>query len=115
MKKIEAIVRWEVIEDVKDALFAAEVRGMTISEVQGVGNQHGMTEYIRGAEVLVQMRQKCKVEIVCDESRVDTIVGIICDAARTQPDGAVGDGKVFVLPVDEVVRIRTGDRGSKAI
>lgn len=115
MKKIEAIVRAEVIEDVKEALFSAEVKGMTVTEVQGVGNQHGMTEYVRGSEVLVQMRNKVKIEIVCNDDRVATIVEIIISVARTSPDGAVGDGKVFVLPVDEVVRIRTGERGEKAI
>ena len=112
MKKIEAIVRAEAIEDVKDALFAAQVCGMTISQVQGVGNQHGITEYVRGTEVLVQMRRKVKVEIVCADERVDEIVGIICNAAHT---GAVGDGKVFVLPVDDARRIRTGDYGESAL
>lgn len=115
MKKIEAIVRSEAIEDVKEALFSAQVRGMTITEVQGVGNQHGMTEYVRGSEVLVQMRSKVKVEIVCAEERVETIVDIICGSARSGDEGAVGDGKVFVLPVDDVVRIRTGERGVDAI
>ncbi|MCH3943307.1 MAG: P-II family nitrogen regulator [Atopobiaceae bacterium] len=115
MKKIEAIVRSEVIEDVKDALFGAEVRGMTITEVQGVGNQHGMTEYVRGSEVLVQMRSKVKIEIVSTDERVEKIIEIICSVARTSPDGAVGDGKVFVMPVDDIVRIRTGERGQGAI
>lgn len=115
MKKVEAIVRSEAIEDVKEALFAAEVRGLTITEVQGVGNQHGMTEYVRGSEVFVQMRSKVKVEIVCDDSRVEAIIGIICSNARSGEEGAVGDGKVFVLPIDDVIRIRTGEHGTKAI
>ncbi len=115
MKKIEAIVRPEAIEDIKSALFAANVEGMTISQVQGAGNQHGWTEYYRGTEVLVQMRAKVKVEIVLPDERVDSVVDIILRSARTGESGEVGDGKIFIYPVDEAIRIHTGERGVDAI
>lgn len=112
MKKIEAIVRPEAIEDVKSALFDANVEGMTISPVQGAGNQHGWTEYYRGTEVLVQMRAKMKIEIVLPDEQVDEVCALIADTARS---GEVGDGKIFVCPVEEAVRIRTGETGEEAI
>ena len=115
MKKIEAIVRPEVIEDVKNALFAANIEGMTISQVQGAGNQHGWTEYYRGTEVLVQMRAKVKVEIVLPDEEIQPTIDIIVKAAKTGDTGEVGDGKVFVFPVEEAIRIRTGERGDAAI
>lgn len=115
MKKIEAIVRPEVIEDVKNALFAANIEGMTISQVQGAGNQHGWTEYYRGTEVLVQMRAKVKVEIVLPDDEIQPTIDIIVKAAKTGDTGEVGDGKVFVFPVEEAIRIRTGERGDAAI
>lgn len=115
MKKIEAIVRPEVIEDIKGALFAANVEGMTISQVQGAGNQHGWTEYYRGTEVLVQMRAKVKVEIVLPDDRVDSVVDIILNSARTGTAGEVGDGKIFIYPLEEAIRIHTGERGVDAI
>ena len=101
MKKITAIVRPEKLEPLKDALFAAKVSGMTISQVQGCGSQHGWKEYYRGTEVLLNMVPK-----------VDALIDVISATART---GNVGDGKIFVFPVDEVVRIRTGERGDEAI
>ena len=115
MKKIEAIVRPEVIEDIKSALFAADVEGMTISQVQGCGNQHGWTEYYRGTEVLVQMRAKVKIEIVLPDEKIDPVVDIILKSARTGTTGEVGDGKIFIYPVDEAIRIHTGERGIDAI
>ena len=115
MKKIEAIVRPEAIEDVKNALFAANVEGMTISQVQGAGNQHGLTEYYRGTEVLVQMRSKVKIEIVLPDDEIDATVAVIIDAARSGAQGEVGDGKIFICPVEEAIRIRTGECGEKAI
>ena len=102
MKKITAIVRPEKLEPLKDALFEAKVSGMTISQVQGCGSQHGWKEYYRGTEVLLNMVPKVKFEII----------DVISATART---GNVGDGKIFVFPVDEVVRIRTGERGDEAI
>ena len=115
MKKIEAIVRPEAIEDVKNALFAANVEGMTISQVQGAGNQHGLTEYYRGTEVLVQMRSKVKIEIVLPDDEIDATVAVIIGAARSGVQGEVGDGKIFIYPVEEAIRIRTGERGDDAI
>ena len=96
MKKITAIVRQEKLEVLKDALFAADVRGMTISQVQGCGAQHGWKEFT----------------LICADEHVDGIVDIICNAART---GAVGDGKIWVEPIEEVIRIRTGEHGPAAV
>lgn len=112
MKKIQAIVRPEKLEPLKDALCAAEVSGMTISQVHGCGNQRGWKEYYRGTEVMLNMVPKVKLEIVVDDKRVDAIVDLICSTAHT---GEVGDGKIFILPVEEVIRIRTGERGGAAV
>ena len=112
MKKITAIVRPEKLEPLKEALFAAKVSGMTISQVQGCGSQHGWKEYYRGTEVLLNMVPKVKFEVVVEDDAVDALVDTIVGAART---GEVGDGKIFVFPVDEVVRIRTGERGDAAV
>ncbi len=112
MKKITAIVRPEKLEPLKDALFNAKVSGMTISQVQGCGNQHGWKEYYRGTEVLLNMVPKVKFEIVVDDAKVDELVSLISETART---GQVGDGKIFVFPVDEVIRVRTGERGDAAV
>lgn len=112
MKKITAIVRPEKMEELKDALREANVKGMTISQVNGCGHQHGWKEYYRGTEVLLNMVPKVAFELVEQDDKVDDIIDIICNTART---GEVGDGKVFVTPVDEVVRIRTGERGNDAI
>ena len=112
MKKITAIVRPEKLEPLKEALFAAQVNGMTISQVQGCGSQHGWKEYYRGTEVLLNMVPKVKFELICADEQVDALVDVICDTAHT---GAVGDGKIFVFPCDEVIRIRTGERGEAAV
>ena len=112
MKKITAIVRPEKLEPIKEALFQANVSGMTISQVQGCGNQHGWKEYYRGTEVLLNMVPKVKFEIVVDDADAERLVGVIAETART---GEVGDGKIFVFPVEGVVRIRTGDRDEEAI
>ncbi len=112
MKRIIAIVRPEKLEPLKDALFEANVSGMTISQVDGCGNQHGWKEYFRGTEVLLNMVPKVKFEIVADDERVDEIVKIIQEAAQT---GDVGDGKIFISPVEQVIRIRTGEEGDSAI
>ena len=112
MKRITAIVRPEKLEALKKALSAAKVNGMTISQVMGCGTQHGWKEYYRGTEVMLNTIPKIRFEIITEEERVDEIVDIICETART---GNVGDGKIFVTPVDEVVRIRTGERGNKAV
>ena len=126
MKRIVAIVRTEKLEPLKEALFNANIAGMTISQVHGCGAQHGWSEYVRGTEVMLNMVPKVKFEvvveddavdalvdtIVVDDDRVQDLVDIICETART---GEVGDGKVFVSPVEEVVRIRTGEQGVEAI
>lgn len=112
MKRIVAIVRPEKLEPLKEALFAAGITGMTVSEVHGCGNQHGWKEYFRGREVLLNMVPKVKFEIVTEDSEMDKIVSTIQDVART---GDVGDGKIFISTVDEVIRIRTGESGDDAI
>ncbi|MDO5801884.1 P-II family nitrogen regulator [uncultured Ellagibacter sp.] len=112
MKRITAIVRPEKLEPLKEALFAAKVGGMTISQVNGCGSQHGWKEYYRGTEVLLNMVPKVKFELVVGDEEVDGLVKVITETART---GNVGDGKIFVAPIDEVIRIRTDERGESAV
>lgn len=112
MKKIEAIIRPFKLDEVKIALVNAGVVGMTVSEVRGFGRQKGQTERYRGSEYTVEFLQKLKVEIVVDDEQVDAIVEQVIAAART---GEIGDGKIFVTPVNEVVRIRTGEKNSAAV
>ena len=112
MKRIIAIVRPEKLEPLKESLFAADVSGMTIAQVMGCGNQHGWSEYYRGTEVLLNMIPKVKFELVVPDEEVDKLVELICQTAST---GEVGDGKIFISPVDEVVRIRTRERGNAAV
>ncbi|MCH4184683.1 MAG: P-II family nitrogen regulator [Eggerthellaceae bacterium] len=112
MKKVEAIIRPSALEPLKEALFQAEVKGMTISQVYGCGNQHGWKELYRGSEVIVNMLKKVKFEIVVDDDRVSDLIDIITKIAQT---GEVGDGKIFVLPIEQAVRIRTGEIGNIAL
>ena len=112
MKRIEAIIQPHKLEDAKEALKGIGVDGMTITEVRGHGRQKGHTEVYRGAEYTVEFVPKIRVEVVTDELDVDKIVDAIVTAART---GKIGDGKVWVTPVDEVVRVRTGERGLDAL
>jgi nitrogen regulatory protein P-II 1 len=112
MKLVTAIVKPFVLEDVKGALEQIGVLGMTVSEVQGYGRQKGHTEVYRGAEYSVDFVPKVRVEVVVDDSAVDKVVDVIVQAART---GKIGDGKVWVSPVDTVVRVRTGERGADAL
>lgn len=112
MKKIEAIVRPTKLEALKEELLGAGLRGMTISQVQGCGKQHGWKECYRGSEVLVNVLPKVMVSIVVDDSQVEDMIETICRVART---GDVGDGKIFITPVEEAIRIRTGERGSAAV
>ena len=112
MKKVEAIIKPFKLDDVKDALHDAGVSGITVSEVKGFGRQKGHTELYRGAEYVVDFLPKVKVEVVCEDDQVDRVVDAIEAAART---GRIGDGKIFVVPVEQAVRIRTGDRGPDAI
>ncbi len=112
MKKIEAIIKPFKLEDAKEALANAGVEGVTVSEVKGYGRQKGHTELYRGAEYVVDFLPKIKVEIVVTDDMVGKVVEAVQAAANT---GRIGDGKIFVLPVLEAVRIRTGDRGEDAI
>ena len=112
MKKIEAIIKPFKLDEVKDALHEAGVSGITVTEVKGFGRQKGHTELYRGAEYVVDFLPKVKVEAVVDDALVDNVVEAITNAART---GRIGDGKIFVSPVEQAVRIRTGDRGIDAI
>ncbi|HXJ34323.1 MAG TPA: P-II family nitrogen regulator [Candidatus Eisenbacteria bacterium] len=112
MKKIEAIIKPFKLDDVKDALAKAGVQGLTVTEVKGFGRQKGHTELYRGAEYVVDFLPKVKVEIVLDEAKVAQVTEVIEKAART---GSIGDGKIFVLPIDEALRIRTGERGGNAV
>lgn len=112
MKKIEAIIKPFKLDDVKDALNTIGIKGMTISEVKGYGRQKGHTEIYRGAEYVVDFLPKIKMEIIVEADQVDKVIDTIVDAART---GKIGDGKIFVLPVEEIVRVRTGERGNEAV
>ncbi|MCL5095984.1 MAG: P-II family nitrogen regulator [Candidatus Omnitrophica bacterium] len=112
MKKIEAIVKPFKLEEVKDALAEVGIEGMTVSEVKGFGRQKGHTEIYRGSEYTVDFLPKIKIEIVLSDSRLETAIAAILKAAKT---GKIGDGKVFVYPVQEAIRIRTGEKGEQAI
>jgi nitrogen regulatory protein P-II 1 len=112
LKKIEAIIKPFKLEEVKEALTEAGIEGMTATEVKGFGRQKGHTEIYRGSEYTVDFLPKVKLEIVLPEASVQKAIAAILKAAKT---GKIGDGKIFVLPLDEVIRIRTEDRGEKAV
>ena len=112
MKKVEAIIKPFKLDDVKEALTELGIVGMTITEVRGFGRQKGHTELYRGSEYTIDFLPKVKIEVVVPDSLVDKVVNTICAAAKT---GSIGDGKVFVLPIGEILRIRTGERGEAAI
>ena len=112
MKKVEAIIKPFKLEEVKEALAALGVEGMTVSEVKGFGRQKGHTEIYRGSEYTVDFLPKIKIEVVLVDSLVDEAVGAIVKAART---GKIGDGKVFVSPIENAVRIRTEEKGEHAV
>jgi nitrogen regulatory protein P-II 1 len=112
MKKIEAIIKPFKVDDVKNALTKVGIQGMTISEVKGFGRQKGHTEIYRGAEYTIDFVPKAKIELIVTDDLAPQVIETIERAAKT---GKIGDGKVFVLPVEEVVRIRTGERGKDAI
>lgn len=112
MKKVEAIIKPFKLDEVKEALNEIGIQGITVSEVKGFGRQKGHTELYRGAEYVVDFLPKIKMEIVVKETLVVKVVETIADTART---GKIGDGKIFVLPIDETVRIRTGEKGEDAI
>ena len=112
MKKVEAIIKPFKLDDVKEALSALGISGMTVSEVKGYGRQQGHTELYRGAEYVVDFLPKIKIEMVVEESMEDKVVDAIVQAART---GKIGDGKIFVSDVNKVIRVRTGETGVEAI
>ena len=112
MKKIEAIIRPFKLDEVKIALVNAGIVGMTVSEVRGFGRQKGQTERYRGSEYTVEFLQKLKLEIVVDDDQVDMVVDKVVNSART---GEIGDGKIFISPVEETIRIRTGEKNLEAI
>ncbi|HYD57503.1 MAG TPA: P-II family nitrogen regulator [Burkholderiales bacterium] len=112
MKKVEAVIKPFKLDEVKEALGGVGVQGITVSEVKGFGRQRGHTELYRGAEYVVDFLPKVKLEVIVKDDQVDQVVEAITTAART---GRIGDGKIFVTTVDEVVRIRTGETGEAAL
>lgn len=112
MKKIEAIVKTFKLEDVKEALTSIDIQGMTVMEVKGYGRQKGHTEVYRGAEYVVDFIPKVKLEVIVQDEQADEAVTAIVEAART---GKIGDGKIFVLPIDKVIRVRTGEVDNEAL
>ena len=112
MKLITAIIKPFKLDDVKDALQAAGITGMTVSEASGFGRQMGHTEVYRGTEYKVNLVPKVRLEVLVDEPEVENAIALIVNAANT---GSIGDGKVWTTPVDQVVRVRTGERGAAAI
>ena len=112
MKKVEAIIKPFKLDEVKEALGAVGVQGITVSEVKGFGRQRGHTELYRGAEYVVDFLPKVKLEIIVKDDQVESVVEAIAGAAKT---GRIGDGKIFVTQVDQVVRIRTGETGEAAL
>ncbi len=112
MKKIEVIIKPFKLDQVKEALTDIGVKGMTITEVKGFGRQKGHKEIYRGAEYVVDFLPKIKMEIIVDADQVDQVIEVVIEAART---GKIGDGKIFVLPVEQVVRVRTGETDREAI
>ena len=112
MKKLEAIIKPFKLEEVKDALAREGLQGMTVSEVKGFGRQKGHTELYRGAEYVLDFLPKIKIELLLDDAKVDHVATLIQSTART---GRIGDGKIFISAVEDVIRIRTGERGLDAI
>lgn len=112
MKKVEAIIKPFKLEEVKDALNALGIQGMTVSEVKGFGRQKGHTELYRGAEYIVDFLPKVKIEVVVKDEILDEVLDAVTNAAKT---GRIGDGKIFVIPVENAIRIRTGETGEETI
>ena len=112
MKKVEAIIKPFKLDEVKEALHTIGVQGLTVTEVKGFGRQKGHTELYRGAEYVVDFLPKIKLEIVVSDEMVDKVIQAIVESANT---GRIGDGKIFVASLDEVIRIRTGERGPEAV
>ncbi len=112
MKKIEAIIKPFKLDEVKEALHEVGLQGITVVEAKGFGRQKGHTELYRGAEYVVDFLPKVKLEVICDDEVVERAVEAIMTAART---GRIGDGKIFISPVEDAIRIRTGERGPEAV
>lgn len=112
MKKIEAIIKPFKLDEVKDAINELGIQGMTVSEVKGFGRQKGHTELYRGAEYVIDFIPKVKIEIIVSDEIASDVINVIENAART---GKIGDGKIFISHIDEVIRLRTGERGHAAI
>ncbi len=112
MKKVEAIIKPFKLDEVKESLSSVGVQGLTVSEVKGFGRQKGHTELYRGAEYVVDFLPKVKLEVIVRDEQVAEVVETIEKAAKT---GRIGDGKIFVLPIEEIIRIRTGERGGAAV
>ena len=112
MKKIEAIIKPFKLDEVKEALHAVGLQGMTVLEAKGFGRQRGHTELYRGAEYIVDFLPKLKIEVVCSDAQLEPALAAISQAAQT---GKIGDGKIFVSEIQEVIRIRTGETGDQAI
>jgi nitrogen regulatory protein P-II 1 len=112
MRKVEAIIKPFKLDEVKEALHGIGIQGMTVTEVKGFGRQKGHTELYRGAEYVVDFLPKIKIEVVLDDVLVERAVQAVMDAARTDK---IGDGKIFVVPVEQAVRIRTGEQGPDAV
>ena len=112
MKKIEAIIKPFKLDEVKEALNSLGIKGMTVTEVKGYGRQKGHTEIYRGAEYVVDFIPKVKMDVIVQDEQVDQVIDTILQVART---GKVGDGKIFVLPVERVIRVRTGETGPEAV
>ncbi|MFN4277450.1 MAG: P-II family nitrogen regulator [Ferrovibrio sp.] len=112
MKKIEAIIKPFKLDEVKEALHEIGLQGLTVTEAKGFGRQKGHTELYRGAEYVVDFLPKVKIEVVLDDSMVEKAVEAITQAART---GRIGDGKIFISTVEDVIRIRTGEKGAEAV
>jgi nitrogen regulatory protein PII len=112
MKMIEAIIRETQFEQVKKALEAIGCTSMTVTDVKGRGEQKGITQQYRGSEYVIDMLPKVKIEVVVRESVVEEVIETLCSSART---GAIGDGKIFVIPLDQVIRVRTGERGEGVV
>lgn len=112
MKKIEAIVKPFILEDLKDALKEIGIQGMTVSEVKGFGRQKGHAEIYRGSEYVIDFLPKIKVEIIATDEMVSAIIDVISQSAKT---GKTGDGKIFIIPIENAIRIRTGEQGEDAV
>jgi len=112
MKKVEAVIKPFKLDEVKEALHGIGIQGLTVTEVKGFGRQKGHTELYRGAEYVVDFLPKIKLEIAVDDDMVDKVVQAIVESANT---GRIGDGKIFILPMEEAIRIRTGERGPDAV